>query len=172
MTDSFNPLATSNLVVENYRRYLKSLLPVRDPGIAAPDKEKARSRLAKGPVLEAAPPYEPPIRATASVAETITRTAETFTGQSAYPDLTDAISARHPAGARGGWLALPAMPIAMALLAGLAGRGNHYPALLEREYGGKWGNLTLDAPELVAIDLVLAETLVASLADHPEDSSD
>jgi hypothetical protein len=116
--------------------------------------------------------YEQPIRATASVAKTITRTAETFIGQSACPDLTNAISARHPAGSGGGWLALPAMSIAMALLARLAARGNRNAAMLVREYRGKWGNLALDAPELVAIDLVLAEALVASLADHPEESSD
>ena len=59
MTTSFDPLATSNLIVEGYRRYLKSLLPVRDPGIAAAlDNEIARSRLTKGPLLEAAPPYK------------------------------------------------------------------------------------------------------------------
>ncbi len=44
MTTSFDPLATSNLIVEGYRRYLKSLLPVRDPGIAAAlDHEIAQS---------------------------------------------------------------------------------------------------------------------------------
>ena len=59
MSTSFDPLATSNLIVEGYRRYLKSLLPVRDPGIAAAlDHEIARSRLTKGPLLEAAPPYK------------------------------------------------------------------------------------------------------------------
>lgn len=116
--------------------------------------------------------HERPIRAAAAVANTITLTVETFIGQSAYPDLTDPISARHPAAGKGGWLALPAMSISMALLARIAARGNRNAARLEREYRGKWGNLALDAPELVAIDLVLAETLVASLADHPEDSSD
>ncbi len=59
MTTSFDPLATSNLIVEGYRRYLKSLLPVRDPGIAtALDHEIAHSQLTKGPLLEAVPPYE------------------------------------------------------------------------------------------------------------------
>ena len=58
MTTSFDPLATSTLIVEGYRRYLKSLLPVRDPGVAAAlDHEIAQSRLTKGPLLEAAPPY-------------------------------------------------------------------------------------------------------------------
>ena len=116
--------------------------------------------------------YEQPIRATASAAKTITRTAETFIGQSAYLDLTNAISARLPAEGKGGWLALPAMSIAMALLARLAARGNRNAAMLEREYRGKWSNLALHAPELVASDLVLAEALVASLADHSEESRD
>ena len=59
MTTSFDPLATSTLIVEGYRRYLKSLLAVRDPGIAAAlDHEIAQSRLTKGPLLEAAPPYQ------------------------------------------------------------------------------------------------------------------
>ena len=58
MTTSFDPLATSDLIVESYRRYLKSLLPVRDPGIAAAlEDEISRSRLTKGPLLESAPPY-------------------------------------------------------------------------------------------------------------------
>jgi len=77
MTNSFNPLATSNRVVESYRRSLKTLLSVCDPDIAAAlDMEIARSRLAKGPVLETPPPYEPLIWTMASVAKTITRAAE------------------------------------------------------------------------------------------------
>jgi hypothetical protein len=116
--------------------------------------------------------YEQPIRATASVAKTVMRTADRFIGQSVYPDLANAISARRPVEGVAGWLALPAMSIAMALLARLAARGNHNAAMLEREYRGKWSNLALHASELVAIDLVIAEALVASLADHSEESSD
>jgi hypothetical protein len=116
--------------------------------------------------------YEQPMRAAASNANTIMRTAETLIRQSAQPDLADAISARHPPEGKGRWLAMPALSIAMALLARLAARGNRNAAMLEREYRGKWGNLALHAPELVAIDLVLAEALVASLADHPEEPSD
>lgn len=55
----FDPLATSELIRDGYRRYLRSLLPVRDSQIAAAlDAEIARSPLTKGPLLEAAPPYE------------------------------------------------------------------------------------------------------------------
>ena len=59
------------------------------------------------------------------------------------------------------------MSIAMALLARLAARGDGNAAMLEREYRSKWANLALRAPDLVAIDLVLAEALVtAALADQ------
>jgi ATP-dependent helicase YprA (DUF1998 family) len=58
MTHSFDPLATSDLIIEGYQRYLRSLLPVRDSRIAsALDEEIARSQLTKGPLLESAPPY-------------------------------------------------------------------------------------------------------------------
>jgi ATP-dependent helicase YprA (DUF1998 family) len=52
-------LATSGLIVESYRRYLRSLLPVREPRIAeALAAEITRSpMLTKGPLLEATPPY-------------------------------------------------------------------------------------------------------------------
>ena len=41
--------------------------------------------------------------------------------------------------------------------------------MLEREYRRKWANLALCAPELVAVDLVLAEALVvAALTEKPE----
>jgi ATP-dependent helicase YprA (DUF1998 family) len=59
MTHSFDPLATSDLIIEGYQRYLRSLLPVRDSRISsALDEEIARSQLTKGPLLESAPPYE------------------------------------------------------------------------------------------------------------------
>ena len=43
--------------------------------------------------------------------------------------------------------------------------------MLEREYRGKWANLALYAPELVAIDLVLAEALVTAADRQPEEPS-
>jgi ATP-dependent helicase YprA (DUF1998 family) len=61
MTDLFDPLATSELITSGYRRYLRSLLPVREPHLAtALDHEIAHSTLlTKGPLLEATPPYLP-----------------------------------------------------------------------------------------------------------------
>ena len=112
--------------------------------------------------------HEPPMRAASVSAKTIIQTAEMVIGQSRCPHLADAITAREPSGNKG-WLALPAMSIAVALLARLAASGNSNCAMLEREYRGKWANLALQAPELVAIDLVLAEALVvAALTEKQE----
>ena len=57
----FDPLATSELITSGYRRYLRSLLPVRDPKLAAAlDHEIMHTRLLdQGPLLEATPPYLP-----------------------------------------------------------------------------------------------------------------
>ncbi|MGI5291446.1 DEAD/DEAH box helicase [Nonomuraea polychroma] len=54
-----DPLATSALVAGTYRRYLRSLLPVREPAIAEALAEQieASPLLTKGPLLEATPPY-------------------------------------------------------------------------------------------------------------------
>jgi ATP-dependent helicase YprA (DUF1998 family) len=60
MSRPFDPLATSDLIVTGYRRYLLSLLPVREPRIAAAlDAQIAQTPLlTKGPILEATPPYQ------------------------------------------------------------------------------------------------------------------
>ena len=52
--------ATSNLLSATYRRYLRSLLPVRDPALAAAlaGSIAASPLLTKGPLLEATPPYQ------------------------------------------------------------------------------------------------------------------
>ncbi|TDU05352.1 helicase-like protein [Streptomyces sp. 846.5] len=54
-----DPIATSALLSGTYRRYLRSLLPVRDPALAAAlDAQITGSPLlTKGPLLEATPPY-------------------------------------------------------------------------------------------------------------------
>lgn len=59
VTENLDPLATSELITSTYRRYLRSLLPIRDPRIAeALDEQITGSELlAKGPFLEATPPY-------------------------------------------------------------------------------------------------------------------
>jgi len=52
-------IATSALLSSTYRRYLRSLLPVRDPALAAALAGciAASPLLTKGPLLEATPPY-------------------------------------------------------------------------------------------------------------------
>ena len=82
--------------------------------------------------------HEQPMRAAAAFAKTIARAAEALVRHSCAPDLADAISARQPAEGKSGWLAMPAMSIAMAILARLAARGNANCSMLEREYRGKW----------------------------------
>ena len=105
--------------------------------------------------------HEPPMQAAASSAKTIIQTAEMVISHSRYPDLADAIAERKPPEGAG-WPALPAMSIAMALLARLAARGNSNCAPLEREHRGTWADLARHAPDLVATDIVLAEALVAA----------
>jgi ATP-dependent helicase YprA (DUF1998 family) len=71
MTDRFDPLETSALISSGYRRYLRSLLPVRDPRIAtALDYAITHSPLlTKGPLLEATPPYQPGVTLEALIRE-------------------------------------------------------------------------------------------------------
>ena len=116
--------------------------------------------------------HEPRMRAAATAAKRIARTAEAFVRRSCYPDLAVAISARQPTEGKSGWPALPAMSIAMALLARLAARGNSNCTMLERDYRDRWANLARYAPELVAIDLVLAEALVTAADRQPENPHD
>ena len=60
MTERFDPLRASTEIVDGYRRYLRSLLPLRDPVLrAALDRAIDTSpMLSKGPLLEASPAYE------------------------------------------------------------------------------------------------------------------
>jgi hypothetical protein len=107
------------------------------------------------------------MRSAALTARVVTNAAELLLRRSRHVDLACAITARKPSIGSQSWLGLPAMSIAMALLARLAARGDGNAAMLEREYRSKWANLALHAPDLVAIDLVLAEALVtAALADQ------
>jgi ATP-dependent helicase YprA (DUF1998 family) len=77
MSAAFDPLAISELIASSYRRYLRSLLPVRDERLAtALDKEiSGGSLLTKGPLLEATPPYQPGATLEALVREGVVSTA-------------------------------------------------------------------------------------------------
>lgn len=100
------------------------------------------------------------VRAATASAKAAALLVKTLINQSRTPHLADAITARLPREHKGGWLALPAMSIAFALMARLAARGNPKCRALEREFRGEWIVLVQHAPHLVAIDLVLAEALI------------
>ncbi len=61
MTDSLDAVETSRRIKETYRRYLKSLMQVREPAVAAALTQAIDESplLDKGPYLEATPPYAP-----------------------------------------------------------------------------------------------------------------
>jgi ATP-dependent helicase YprA (DUF1998 family) len=59
VTPTLDPLGVSALIDGSYRRYLRSLLPLRDGRLAAALSEQIATSplLAKGPLLEVTPPY-------------------------------------------------------------------------------------------------------------------
>jgi hypothetical protein len=94
-------------------------------------------------------------------AASVISTAERLVLASSYPGLTRQITARrHPHGT-GGWLAVPAMSAALAIVGRLAARGENGCQAFERAWRGTWAGLATQAPDLVGIDLVLAEALIA-----------
>ncbi|MFF3755051.1 DEAD/DEAH box helicase [Streptomyces sp. NPDC002018] len=58
---SLDPLATSRMISDTYRRYLRSLLPLREPRLAEALAHAIDTSplLTKGPLLEATPAYAP-----------------------------------------------------------------------------------------------------------------
>jgi len=60
LTTTFDPLVASTEIVDSYRRYLRSLLPLRDPRLAAALDTAIETSplLSKGPLLEASPAYQ------------------------------------------------------------------------------------------------------------------
>jgi hypothetical protein len=59
-----------------------------------------------------------------------------------------------------GWQSLPALSLALALAARLAARGDETWARLLDDLCATWAGLARQAPDLVELDLVLAECLV------------
>ncbi|MBB6119500.1 DEAD/DEAH box helicase [Nocardiopsis algeriensis] len=57
--NAIDPLGVSDLISTTYRRYLRSLMPLRDPALAEALREQIDTSplLSKGPLLEATPPY-------------------------------------------------------------------------------------------------------------------
>jgi hypothetical protein len=75
--------------------------------------------------------------------------------------LTTQITARRGACGAGDWLDLPAASAALAIIARLAARGDVSCQRTEQRYRAKWRRLAAGAPDLVTIDLILGELLVA-----------
>jgi len=92
----------------------------------------------------------------------IVRAAERLVAASPYPCAAAPIAARRHPGGKGGWLALPAMSIAMAVVARIAARGHEASRSFERSWREHWTGLARQAPDLASIDLVLAEAHIAS----------
>ncbi|GLV49951.1 hypothetical protein TBS_05270 [Thermobispora bispora] len=65
-----------------------------------------------------------------------------------------------------GWVSLPAVSIACALLARAAARGHEGCRDLEERFRPLWRMLAKLAPDLTAIDLIRAEFLIAASEDH------
>jgi hypothetical protein len=77
-----------------------------------------------------------------------------------WPRLRAQIQAReHPRGL-GGWFAVPAASAAFAILARLAAWGDEGCRAAEQSFRADWVRLAAKAPDLVIIDLVLAELLI------------
>lgn len=76
------------------------------------------------------------------------------------PRLRAQIEARKNPDGKGGWLAIPAASAAFALLARLAARGDSACANAEQRFRPNWERLAESAPDLVTIDLILAELLI------------
>ncbi|WP_370012882.1 DEAD/DEAH box helicase [Nocardiopsis sp. LDBS0036] len=57
--NAINPIEVSDLISSTYRRYLRSLMPLRDPALDAALREQIDTSplLSKGPLLEVTPPY-------------------------------------------------------------------------------------------------------------------
>ncbi|WP_405393450.1 hypothetical protein [Microbispora hainanensis] len=64
-----------------------------------------------------------------------------------------------------GWVSLPAMSIALALIARIAAHGHEGCRVLEERFRPLWRMLAKIAPDLTTIDLIRAELLVAA-RDH------
>ena len=82
-----DPLATSELIVGTYRRYLRSLLPVRDPTLAEALAAEidASPVLTKGPLLESTPAYRPGATLGALIAEGVLDPGFARFGSAALP---------------------------------------------------------------------------------------
>lgn len=100
-------------------------------------------------------------KAAAQSAPVVTR-AERCILASRFPFLVRQIHCRqHPDG-KSGWLAVPAMSAALAVVSRLGAHGDEHCRSMELAYRDLWAGLAREAPDLVAIDLIVAEALIAA----------
>lgn len=109
----------------------------------------------------------PIVRGAAQQTRTVVQAARKVISLSRFAGVLRQLDAREHPNVRGGWVMLPAMSTAMALVARLAARGDTAAAALEREHRDTWHQLAIVAPELTTIDLVLAELLIAAHEKEP-----
>ena len=103
----------------------------------------------------------PELTRAAEHATSVVLSVERLVGASSYRRAVSQIAARRHPGGKGGWLALPAMSVSLALVARISARGDEACRSFERAWRGRWTDLARQAPALTSIDLVLAEALVA-----------
>jgi hypothetical protein len=95
----------------------------------------------------------PELTRAAQDAPSVARSAERLVEASPYRRAAARITARRD---------LPAMSIALALVARISARGDEDCRSFERAWRPRWTDLARQAPRLTSIDLVLAETLIAA----------
>lgn len=103
------------------------------------------------------------------------RSVSTVTGnllsEIAPPEVIAAFQARKHPTREDGWRATPAISLGLAITARYAARGNE-PALRHMDFQRRgWADLAAVIPQLVTIDLILAELLVAGAEARKEHSS-
>lgn len=104
----------------------------------------------------------PELSRAARDATSIVRSVDRLLTNSPYGRLRRQVTARrHPDG-KGGWLALPAMSAALAIAARLAARGDEMCRAYEWTWRDLWAGVARRAPDIVEIDLVLAEVIIAA----------
>jgi len=104
----------------------------------------------------------PELARAAQEATSVVRSAERLVVASPYRRAVSHIAARQHPGGKGGWLALPAMSMSLALVARISARGDEDCRAFERAWRARWTDLARQAPDLTSIDLVLAEALIAA----------
>ncbi|MBX6383125.1 MAG: hypothetical protein IRZ07_09150 [Microbispora sp.] len=104
--------------------------------------------------------HEPAAKECGRVATHVVKTAERLLRR---PELLRQVIQRKNPQNRAGWYSLPAASAAFALIARLAASGDDACRAAEQMFRNDWARLASVAPDLVTIDLVLAELLVGTV---------